>query len=85
MEVKVSALAGWIDNGRLLQGNEPFDEKQDQETFFNEMCKALTMLEWVPTLVTGKAIQEECLFKKGEAQYRLSLENERVYMFKKES
>lgn len=82
---KVSTIAQWIDNGRLLEGNEPFFRQEERSDFFSGILRALVALGWMPDTVTDKALYEECLFKKGSMQYRFSLMDERGYKFKREA
>lgn len=84
MQRRISTIAGWIDSGVFVEGNEPLPKKSDQEEFFNDFCKTLTMLGWLPILVAGRAIYEECLFEKGKDQYRLTLVDNRSYKINKE-
>jgi hypothetical protein len=81
---KISTIVQWIDNGTLLEGNEPLPSNAEQSDFFREIRIALMDLGWKPDTVSGKPFYEECVFNKEGMRYRFSLESGRSYKFRRE-
>ena len=84
MEKKVSSIAEWINNGRLLEGNERFEEQSTRTAFFDGLCMAMDKFGWMVVSLPPKPMSEDCLFVKHDVKYRLSLKNGTSYRFKKE-
>ena len=84
MEKKVTSIAEWINNGRLLEGNEPFESRTDRELFFFGLCNALANLGWASKLDI-EAPEQTVILEKGENKYSLVLKDGRSYKFKKEN